>query len=653
MRITTLALSCFLVVGSNAQTTIFSESFEGTPAFTLNTTDANSVVGVWNTWVINNSYTGGDGDVVCLGIPLNYTIVNTPAQPVGITTPNGNYLHTASVEGIADGITCCSFGAADGFCVTADNTFSRMSTDVSTLGSADVELKFWWLCQGGNSFYGQVYYSTNGGSSWTNVGGQYNLQGSWTEQTVSLPAFGNQATLRFGFRFVNSVGFGALDPGFGIDDIRIITAATVPNSISTNALSGTAYCQGASLSVPYTAVGTYTAGNIFSAQLSDATGSFASPTVIGTLSSTVSGSITCAIPALTPVGTAYRIRVVSDQPVTVGTANSVDITITSAPFAGNDDAITLCKNSGIYDLMQFVPGASNCGAWTAPGGGAFSGQLNTATDNPGAYTYTTNCPGGCPQDAATITIALQDPANAGNDVATSLCGNGTPVSLISYVDGGDLTGIFFYNGAPTTGSQLSTPGTYPLEYVVFGAAPCTNDTADLIFTVNAPPDAGINASATLCQDDGLTALVNLLGGTPQLNGMWTGPGGGAVTGILNPATDPSGLYTYTVNGNPPCPNAQAFVAVVIDPCAGVVEHADSSSGMQWLGQEGSEHVILIGGGTVRYFDLLDASGRLAARINGPFARGRSRIDLASQASGVYMLRSGDDPSNALRLLHVR
>ncbi len=226
MRISTLVLFSLFVAVTQAQTVLFNEDFESSPAFTLNTTDAASTVGVWNTWVINNSYTGGDGDVVCLGFPFTYSIVNTPAQPGGITTPNGNYLHTASVEGIADGITCCSFGAADGFCITADNTFSRMSTDVSTLGSADVELKFWWLCQGGSTFYGQVYYSTDGGTNWTNVGTQYNLQGSWTEQTVTLPAFGNQATLRFGFRFVNSVGLGALDPGFGIDDVRIIASAT-------------------------------------------------------------------------------------------------------------------------------------------------------------------------------------------------------------------------------------------------------------------------------------------------------------------------------------------------------------------------------------------------------------------------------------------
>ncbi|MBK8497987.1 MAG: hypothetical protein IPL52_04015 [Flavobacteriales bacterium] len=648
MRLLTICSFTLLSLAISAQTVLFNEDFESAPAFTLNTTDAASTISAWNTWVINSSYTGGDGDVVCLGFPFGYTIVNTPAQPGGISTPNGNYLHTASVEGIADGITCCSFGAADGFCITADNTFSRMSTDVSTLGSADVQLKFWWLCQGGSSFYGQVYYSTDGGGTWTNVGAQYNLQGSWTEQTVTLPAFGNQATLRFGFRFVNSVGLGALDPGFGIDDVRIIASAAVPNSIATNALSGTAFCQGAQISVPYTAVGTYIAGNIFSAQLSDAAGSFASPTIIGSLSSTVSGSITCTIPVLTPVGAGYRIRVVSDQPVTVGSDNGLDISITSAPYAGADDAVVICKNTGLYALADFIPGASACGTWTAPGGGAFSGTFNSSTDNAGAYTYTTNCPGGCPQDNSTITITLQDPANAGNDANAALCSTNPPASLIPYVDGGDLTGIFWYNGA-TNPPPFGTAGSYAMQYVVYGTAPCVNDTADFVFTVNAAADAGANNSISVCADAPPVALITYLGGNAQAGGVWTGPSGGAVSGVLNPATDASGLYTYTVNGTAPCADDQAFVAVVIDPCSGVEERA-SGGGARWLGERMGMHQFELAQSAIS-MDVVDATGRVAFSVPGPFAPGLNSIDLQTLAAGAHIVRFIGDAPVSVRIVN--
>jgi hypothetical protein len=104
----------------------------------LNTTDEGSIHrGSKHSWLINNVYKpAATGDLICLGFPLPYTIVSTPAQPGGITNANGKYMHTASVEGITDGISCCSFAAPDPFaCITTGNYFTRMSSDVSTLGN--------------------------------------------------------------------------------------------------------------------------------------------------------------------------------------------------------------------------------------------------------------------------------------------------------------------------------------------------------------------------------------------------------------------------------------------------------------------------------------------------------------------------------------
>ncbi|HMQ77766.1 MAG TPA: hypothetical protein PKE21_16900, partial [Flavobacteriales bacterium] len=79
--------------------------------------------------------------------------------------------------------------------------------------------------------------------------------------------------------------------------------------------------------MPYTATGTFNGPNTFTAQLSDASGSFASPVDIGSVSSTTSGSISCTIPTNTIGGNGYRIRVVSSDPVVTGTDNGSDITI--------------------------------------------------------------------------------------------------------------------------------------------------------------------------------------------------------------------------------------------------------------------------------------------------------------------------------------
>ncbi|HEY9116144.1 MAG TPA: GEVED domain-containing protein [Bacteroidales bacterium] len=103
-----------------------------------------------------------------------------------------------------------------------------------------------------------------------------------------------------------------------------------PQTISTGTIAPTTLCSGTSVDVPYTIVGIFSSGNIFTAQLSDASGSFASPIDIGVLVSINSGTISGTIPLGSPTGTAYRIRVVSSSPVVTGTDNGVDLSISSS-----------------------------------------------------------------------------------------------------------------------------------------------------------------------------------------------------------------------------------------------------------------------------------------------------------------------------------
>jgi hypothetical protein len=91
------------------------------------------------------------------------------------------------------------------------------------------------------------------------------------------------------------------------------------------------YCQGSNISVPYTVTGSFTGGNIFSLQLSDATGSFSSPTSIGTLTATGNGTVQGTIPLAQTPGNGYRVRVVSSNPAVTGTDNGQNIVISSGP----------------------------------------------------------------------------------------------------------------------------------------------------------------------------------------------------------------------------------------------------------------------------------------------------------------------------------
>ncbi|MGC6532519.1 MAG: hypothetical protein ACON34_05910 [Flavobacteriales bacterium] len=229
MRLSTLAALLF-PVSLLAQTVLYEEDF-GTDVsdWTLNTTDLGSVVSGDNSWVINPSYNGGSGTLVCLGFPFTFTVPNTPNQPATLDpNPNSHYLHITSTAAAASGITCCTFQAADGFCEFDASHFASMNTDISTLGSDNISLDFWWLCAGSFSNFGEVYYSLDSGGSWTQITSPdvvYFNQSTWTQTALEVPELANQPSVRFGFRFVNNTNILASDPAFGIDEFKVIAVA--------------------------------------------------------------------------------------------------------------------------------------------------------------------------------------------------------------------------------------------------------------------------------------------------------------------------------------------------------------------------------------------------------------------------------------------
>ncbi len=100
------------------------------------------------------------------------------------------------------------------------------------------------------------------------------------------------------------------------------------NTIATGTITGSPFCPEAVVNVPFTSTGTFNAGNIYTAELSDKKGVFGAPTVIGTLSSTAnSGTIVASIASKPKAGTKFRIRVVSSTPSVIGTDNGVNMEV--------------------------------------------------------------------------------------------------------------------------------------------------------------------------------------------------------------------------------------------------------------------------------------------------------------------------------------
>ena len=100
-------------------------------------------------------------------------------------------------------------------------------------------------------------------------------------------------------------------------DIPVITTDKVP----------TRFCAGEYFEVSFQASGTFTVGNIFTAQISDKFGGWTSPVDIGNLNSEIPGIIAARIPKTTAEGFGYRVRVISSEPGVIGSDNGDNITI--------------------------------------------------------------------------------------------------------------------------------------------------------------------------------------------------------------------------------------------------------------------------------------------------------------------------------------
>jgi hypothetical protein len=100
------------------------------------------------------------------------------------------------------------------------------------------------------------------------------------------------------------------------------------------------------VTITFTSTGTFGAGNVFTAQLSDGNGSFTNPTAIGTLNATTAGTITATLPASIVNGTGFRVRVVANTPATTGPDNGSNLTIAAPTISVTNVTTTGTFNRG-------------------------------------------------------------------------------------------------------------------------------------------------------------------------------------------------------------------------------------------------------------------------------------------------------------------
>lgn len=349
----------------------------------------------------------------------------------------------------------------------------------------------------------------------------------------------------------------------------------------------TLLCINGTFTVRYTTNVNFAAGNSFTVQLSDVTGSFASAVNIGAVSSSTSGTITCTIPAGTPPGSNYRIRIASGNPAYISPDNIYNITILAAL-----PPLTITANNPIcvgYTLNLSATASFPATAYSWSGPGAFTAATSATsrtsiTAAQAGYYVASASRAGCParRDSVNITVSTVIPLRPFDSTNAPLCAGGT-LRLFSWPDT-TITGTYSYSWIGPAGftSTLQNPiltgittantGPYFIQDTLNGCASPMNsiyvniiraDTPNIIISV-APND-------TLCYGTmaDFTSIITNAGTSPTF--QWYSAAGVPIVGATYnyfSSASLSGLMgircVMTPDGSIPCPDKPRDTSNIIN-----------------------------------------------------------------------------------------
>jgi gliding motility-associated-like protein len=505
-----ILLISVLCTDIQAQTVIFTENFNAAPNWTLNTPGNSLIVGSLpnpggspNTWVINNTGTTIDGSnnlhITCSGFFCN--ILGAPGP-----------IYNAS-------------GAANN-----TNSAATMNSDINAsifTGGGPYTLTFQWQCEGAanpNNGSARLIYSIDGGATWIEHPTNYNGNGGApvTESIDMSTLLGftpGTNNIRLGFRWFNIGTTGHVDPPMIVDNINIIVPSA-SNSITTGTVTGSPFCAGATFNLNFTSTGTFAAGNTYTAQLSDAAGSFASPVSVGSLNSTAnSGTIAITIPSNTPTGSGYIIRIISSNPAITG-SSSLAFTV-NQPVTPTFNAIAnVCQNA----TAPVLPTSSTN---VPPITGTWSPAVSTTTVGTTVYTFTPTA-GQC-ATTTTLNITVDPTVTPTFTAVANVCQNATaPVLPTSSTNVPPITGT--WSPAVSTATAGTTVYTFTPT-----AGQCATTTT-LNITVEPTVTPTFTAIGPLCLNASAPLLPLSSSNATPITGTWS-------PSTIN--TSVAGIVTYT------------------------------------------------------------------------------------------------------------
>ena len=329
--------------------------------------------------------------------------------------------------------------------------------------------------------------------------------------------------------------------------VPFVAENNVVNQLIINTTLKSSYCRGENALIVCQANGVYNSNNVFSVVLSDSSGSFTAQTIIGTLTSSATGSssINFKIPTTVPLGHSYRIRLSASNPVTTSADNGFNISLTTIPSPTTTLSQIICKGQSVVLSASCSQGTVKW--YNAETGGSI---ISSTTVSPAITTdYFAECQQGttCFSARTVHTVVVSNFDNVAVPPAASSCLN-SDLELAVITEDTHLS--YAWTGPNGFTSTSQTPiitnltsakvGVYTV--LITNSNNCTANGTTSVSIGQSLQSLNVTGNVAVC----FNGTINLTATTSVASGMtyeWSGPNSFTATG------QSISRVAFTANGN--------------------------------------------------------------------------------------------------------